>query len=146
MLENNHIQTRGFHNMVDEKGVVMGFQFCMRTMYYKGLWLSQLRVGNVYIDDEVFPRDRQIWEINGTDYTPDQMLEIGDNDEAAYFQVTDVATIKVKKAGGVSQGYHMVALEFGWTCNYIPPMVYSNRELGVSFTGDYRREKRLLIV
>lgn len=104
MLENNIIQTRGFHNIVDENGNVTGFQLRVRSKYYKGVWLSQLRIGELTVDGEKFPREAQIWEISGTEYTPDEMLEIGDQLESTYWQVTDAAIIKIMKPGRLSQG------------------------------------------
>lgn len=145
MLEKDVIQTRGFHNIVDENGEIIGFQFCMRTNYYKGLWPSQLRIGDVTSDDEVFPRETQIWEINGIEYTPDEMLEVGDSEQSAYFQVTDVATVKIMKPGGLSQGYHDISIRFGWICNYFPPMLYLDKELGCNLPR-YHYIKRMLIV
>ena len=41
MLEKDLIQTRGFHNIVQD-GVVTGFQFEVRLTYYRGIFLSQL--------------------------------------------------------------------------------------------------------
>jgi hypothetical protein len=93
MLENHVIQTRGFHNTVDEKGNTVGFQFCMRTKYYRVLWLSQFRPGDVVVDGVTYPREEIVWEINGVDYTPDEMLKLGD----VAWQVTDAAAVKVKK-------------------------------------------------
>ncbi len=140
MLEKTVIQTRGVHNTVDEKGTVTGFQFRMRTRYYKGIWLSQFCPGDVIVDGVTYRRNEIIWEINGVDYTPDQMAELGD----VYWQITDTATVKVKKPGGLSQGYHDVNVQFGWRCNYIAP----EREhpvLGINF-GGFDNTRRLLIV
>lgn len=145
MLENHVIQTRGFHNTTNQDGEITGFQFCMRTNYYKGLWLSQLRISDVTVDGVVYPREKQIWEINGFEYTPDEMLEIGDTEQSTYFQVTDTAAIKLKLPGGLEQGYHTVSIEFGWICNYFPPMLYPNPELGCNLPT-YYYEKQLLIV
>jgi hypothetical protein len=145
MLENHVIQTRGFHNTVDKNGNATGFQFCMRANYYKGLWLSQLRISDVTCDGEVYSREKQLWEINGIEYTPDEMLEIGDTEQSTYFQVTDTAAIKLNKPGGLSQGYHTVSIKFGWICNYFPPMLYFDKELGCNLPG-YYYERRLLIV
>lgn len=140
MLENAVVQMRGFHNTVDEDGSIAGFEFRMRTKYYRGIWLSQFRPGDVVVDGERYPREDIVWEIDGTDYMADEMLELGD----VYWEVTDAATVKVKKPGGLSQGYHDVNVEFGWSCNYIPP----EREhpvLGINF-GGFDHTRRLLIV
>ena len=116
MLEKQNIQTRGFHNLYDENGEAVGFQLCFRSTYYKGVWLSQIRVGDVIVDGEHFPREKQIWEINGIDYTPDEMEKIG----TIHWHILDVATIKVQKAGGLSQGYHDVIVNFGTCSSYGP--------------------------
>lgn len=140
MLESSVIQTRGFRNTIDDGGEVTGFQFRMSPRYYRGMWLSQFRVGDVNVDGVTFLRDEVVWELYGVDYTPDQMLEAGD----VYWQVTDAATVKVRKAGGLSQGYHDLKVQFGWVCNYIAP----DREdpvLGINFRG-FDHTRRLLLV
>jgi hypothetical protein len=140
MLEQTAIQTRGFHNTVDARGDVTGFQFRMSPRYYRGMWLSQFRPGDVIVDGVVYPRDEVIWEIKGVDYTPDQVLELGDT----YFQVTDAATVKVRRPGGLSQGYHDVNVQYGWVCNYIAPE-RQHPVLGINFRG-FDHTRRLLVV
>lgn len=140
MVENAAIQTRGFHNTVDGEGNITGFQFCLSPRYYRGLWLSQFRWGDLVVDGVEYPRDRITWEIRGVEYTPDDMLEQG----CVYWLITDIATVKLKKSGGLSQGYHDIGIKFGWICNYIA----SDREdpeFGVNFKG-YEHKKRLLLV
>ncbi len=118
MLEKYNIQTRGFHNVYDEDGNAIGFQLCFRSTYYKGVWLSQVRVGDIIVDGEVFGRDKQTWIINDVDYDPDEMEKIS----TIHWHILDVATIFVKKPGGLSQGYHDVAVNFGTVGSYTPPM------------------------
>ena len=69
MLEKEVIQYRGFRNVYDEAGNACGFEFRMRTTYYRGLWLSQLRVGSVYADGERF--NGTITEISEKEITVD---------------------------------------------------------------------------
>ena len=114
MIEKHTIQQRGFHNTYDENGNADGFEFCYRTKYYKGLWLSQFRIGNVTVDDVVYPKAQQVWNFYGIDYTPEELY--GKKD--IYWHVNDIATIKIKKPGGLDKGYHMVSAEVGWVCNY----------------------------
>ena len=57
MVEFQTIQQRGFHNTYDENGEIDGFEFSFVPKYYKGLWFTQCRFGNVVVDDEVFDRD-----------------------------------------------------------------------------------------
>jgi hypothetical protein len=114
MVEKERIQLRGFHNTYDENGNADGFEFCLRTAYYKGLWLSQFRVGDVIVDGEVFPKNTIIWNFYGIDYMPEEMYDRMD----IYWQMNDLATVKVKKKGGLPQGYHDVDVKLGWVCNY----------------------------
>ena len=62
MLESNVIQYRGFHNIVED-GKVTGFQLCIRSDYYRGVWLSQLRPGKVVVDGVTYPKESVIWQI-----------------------------------------------------------------------------------
>ena len=114
MVDTEYIQTRGFHNLFDKDGKCWGFQFGMRTKYYKGLWLSQFRTGNAIVDGVVYPKATLLWNIQGIDYTAEEMYDRMDQ----YWQVNEPAYVKVPKAGGLKQGYHEVAIEFGWVNNY----------------------------
>ena len=116
MLEKDVIQYRGFHN-IEQDGKIIGFQVCVRSDYYKGIWLSQLRPGRVIVDGECFPWDTVIWSINGKDYTTEEM----EKDSVDFWRVTDVAVLKVMKDGGLSQGFHDVTVRFGASCSYMPP-------------------------
>ena len=51
MLEKECIQSRGFRN-VTENGEVVGFQVAFRSLYYRGVWLSQLRPATLRVDGE----------------------------------------------------------------------------------------------
>lgn len=114
MVENDRIQMKGFHNIYDKNGKAVGFQFCFHPGYYKGMWLSQVRTGDLTVDDEVFPKDTLVWNLHGMDYTAEEMYDLMD----IYWDIFSVATIKVKKPGGLSKGYHDIDLRFGWVCNY----------------------------
>ena len=52
MLEKQIIQYIGFRNTYDENGEATGFEFRMRLNYYRGVWLSQLRLGSIIVDGE----------------------------------------------------------------------------------------------
>jgi hypothetical protein len=114
MVDNDYIQMRGFHNLKDKDGKIWGFQFGIRTKYYKGLWLSQLRTRNAIVDSVVYPKATLIWNIHGIDYTAEEMYDRMDQ----YWQVNEPAYVKLPKPGGLAQGYHDVAIEFGWVNNY----------------------------
>jgi hypothetical protein len=53
MLDRECIQSRGFRN-VENQGKITGFQFNIRSLYYRGLWLSQLRPATITVDEETF--------------------------------------------------------------------------------------------
>lgn len=118
MLETDIIQYRGFHN-IEANGEVIGFQLCVRSAYYRGVWLSQLRPGRVIVDGEHFPWNTIIWNINGKDYSVSEMEERGDE----FWRITDVAILKVMKKGGLAQGFHDVIVRFGASCSYMPPEI-----------------------
>ena len=50
MLEKEVIQSVGFRN-VKENGKITGFQIKVRLPYYRGIFLSQLRPGTLYVDN-----------------------------------------------------------------------------------------------
>lgn len=141
MVESERIQLRGFHNTYDANGNADGFEFCVRTRYYKGLWLSQFRTGDVTVDGVVYPKNTLVWNFYGIDYTADELYDRMD----IYWQVNDLATIKVKKPGGLAKGYHDVDVKFGWVCNYNsePEKEYDGSGLGNSlamFGSDSQRK------
>ena len=143
MLERDVIQTRGFRN-IEEDGEVTGFQIRVRSDYYRGVWLSQLRPGKVVVDGHLYPKEEVTWEINGKDYTATEMAQAGD----VFWRITDAAVLKIKKPGGLAQGFHDVEVRFAASCSYMPPMFDSFDENGdsLSFNGGTYKKERMLIV
>lgn len=143
MLEKDVIQYRGFRN-IEKDGKVVGFQICVRSDYYRGVWLSQLRPGKVIVDGIVYPKEEVIWEINGKEYTAAQMAVAGND----FWRITDVATLKIAKEGGLTQGFHDVAVRFAASCSYMPPFLDQFDENGDdrSFNGGtYYKEKMIIV-
>ncbi len=133
MVDNAYVQQRGFHNIYNEDGTIWGFQFCMRTKYYKGLWLSQFRAGDAIVDGVVYPRETLIWNIQGMDYTREEMYDRMDQ----YWQFGDIATVKVPCPGGLREGYHTVEIQFGWVNNYNTPLEAEYDGSGLGLMGPY---------
>ena len=100
-MERQVIQSVGFRNLY-ENGEAVGFQFKIRLPYYRGVFLSQLRPGTLFVDGERFERQDIIWCIGDEEYTMDEMAV----DFKTHWNPTKTATLKVKKAGGLAQGYH----------------------------------------
>ena len=143
MLEAEVIQYRGFHN-IEEDGKITGFQVCVRSDYYRGIWLSQLRPGRVIVDGEFFPWDTIIWNIGGKDYTTDELAECS----TGFWHVDEAAVLKVKKDGGLSQGYHDVTVRFGASCSYMPPSydTFDDNSEYTSFNcGTYTRKNMCIV-
>ena len=118
MLEKEVIQSVGFRN-IKENGEVTGFQFKIRLPYYRGIFLCQLRPGTLIVDGERFEKEDIIWHIHGQDFTYEEMK----SDMITHWPVTAPAVLKVKKAGGLSQGYHDLTYGFCFTSSYMPPIM-----------------------
>lgn len=146
-MEKQVIQSTGFHNLC-ENGEVTGFQFKVRLPYYRGVFLSQLRPGTLIVDGEVFMKDDVIWNIHGEDYTWQEMLE----DYKTFWEVTAPAVLKVKKPGGLKQGYHDLTYGYCFTSSYMPPIIQAGLDPdkeGFVFMpefGHHVNSRRLIIV
>jgi hypothetical protein len=118
MLEKPCIQSRGFKN-VEQNGKIIGFQVNIRSLYYRGLWLSQLRPATVTVDGETFSGDQITWTINGVTYTQEEMAKLGD----VHWGLLDPATLTVAKDGGLESGVHEIEVNYTYSCSYFPPVV-----------------------
>lgn len=116
MLEKECIQSRGFRN-VGKDGKIIGFQFNIRSLYYRGIWLSQLRPATIKVDEEVFSGDQITWTINGVTYKQDEMYELGD----VHWGLLELATLTIFKEGGLKQGEHNIELTYAYSSSYMPP-------------------------
>lgn len=146
-MEKQVIQSVGFRNIVED-GKVTGFQFKIRLPYYRGVFLSQLLPGTLIVDGERFEKEEIIWNVNGEDYTLEDMK----SDYKTHWGVTTPAVIKVKKEGGLSQGYHDLTYGFCFTKSYMPPFMNDaldpDKEPFVYFPefGHHVNSRRLIIV
>ena len=147
MLEKEVIQSVGFRN-VKENGKITGFQIKVRLPYYRGIFLSQLRPGTLYVDDMKFEKEEIIWNINGKDHTYEEMKE----DMQTHWAVTEPAVLKLKKEGGLSQGFHDLILGFCFTSSYMPPIMQADLDpdqeckMYMPEFGHHVNKRRLLIV
>lgn len=117
-MEKQVIQSVGFRN-IQENSETVGFQFKIRLPYYRGVFLSQIKPGNLIVDGELFSKDRILWRINREDYTTEEMRK----DWHRHWNPLELATLIVKKPGGLQQGFH--DLEYGFCCthSYMPPLM-----------------------
>ncbi len=146
-MEKQVIQSVGFRNTV-ENGEVTGFQFKIRLPYYRGVFLSQLRPGTLTVDGETYTKENITWCFSGEEYTPDEMAV----DFKTHWNPTETAVLKVKKPGGLKQGYHDLKYGFCFTSSYMPPALQSmldpDKESFVFMPefGHHVNERRLIIV
>lgn len=146
-MEREVIQSVGFRN-IKENGKISGFQLKIRLPYYRGIFLSQLRPGTLDIDGEKFEKENIIWNIHGIDYTCEEMK----HNYQTHWAVTEPAVLKVKKEGGLSQGYHDITYGFCYTSSYMPPIMQDHLDpdeeafIFMPEFGHHVNKRRLIIV
>lgn len=146
-MEREVIQSVGFRNTVED-GEVTGFQFKIRLPYYRGVFLSQLRPGTLFVDGEAIQKEDIIWCLRGESYTVDEMAV----DFKTHWSPAELMVLKVKKPGGLGQGYHDLKYGFCFTSSYMPPMLQNmldpDKESFVFLPefGHHVNERRLIIV
>jgi hypothetical protein len=116
MLEKPCIQSRGFRN-VESNGKIIGFQVNIRSLYYRGVWLSQLRPATVTVDGETFTNEQIQWTINGVTYSQNEMATLGE----VHWGILEQATLTVAKEGGLETGSHDIEVTYSYSCSYFPP-------------------------
>ncbi len=146
-MEKQVIQSVGFRNL-SKDGRMVGFQFKIRLPYYRGVFLSQLMPGALFVDGERIGKEDIIWTLKGEEYTVEQMKQ----DFKTHWTPNELMVLKVKKPGGLAQGWHELKYGFCFTSSYMPPFLQNT--LGPdteSFVrlpefGDHVNTRSLLIV
>ena len=87
-MEKQVIQSVGFRNIKNGNGEITGFQFKVKLPYYRGVFLSQIRPGTLFVDGQKIEKDQITWTINGEEYTNQEMNGRGDSIRE---QVKDIA-------------------------------------------------------
>jgi len=105
MYEKYMIMTRGFKN-VRRDGEVEGFQFNIRTTYYRGVYLAIIGGIEVSVDGENFQPGQIRVAFGGRDFTLDEMAR----EETARWPFGDPATVTVLKKGGLRPGIHEISV------------------------------------
>jgi hypothetical protein len=89
----------------------------IRSKYYRGVWLSQLRPATVIVDGEVFTGDQITWTIGGKTYAQADLALYGD----VNWPLLEPAILSVAKPGGLQQGIHDVEVQYAYSSSYMPP-------------------------
>jgi hypothetical protein len=131
MLDREYIQSRGFRNLF-KNGKAVGFQVCVRTSYYRGLFLSQLRPVEIKVDGETFKGDQITMSFSGKTYEQKDFGNFPDD----YWPILEPAVFTIKKPGGLKVGSHEVEFGYAYTVCYeaVPPdavldLNFSKRQL-----------------
>jgi hypothetical protein len=116
MLERGMIQLRGFKN-VSQDGKIVGFRVAIRSLYYRGVWLSQLRPATVIVDGEKFEGDKIAWTISGKTYAQADLANYSD----VNWPLFEAAILTISKPGGLKLGVHEVEASYAYSASYMPP-------------------------
>ena len=84
-----------------------GFQFDVQLSYYRGHYLSDIDLLEVYIDGEKMPQEAVTFELNGKEM-PIYKLTWGVTE---FWSQVVPAKIRVIKAGGLTEGNHELELK-----------------------------------
>ncbi len=104
-----------FKNVVKD-GKAVGYQLGARLPYYRGIFLSLFGGIDLTIDGEQVPRDLLTITVHGNTYTLDEMeTEIEDR-----WEFGEVATVTVRKPGGLEPGEHRVEMKETVLMTYVP--------------------------
>ncbi|MBQ9499957.1 MAG: DUF6379 domain-containing protein [Bacteroidales bacterium] len=146
-MEKQVIQSVGFRNIVSD-GKVTGFQLKIRLPYYRGVYLSQVKVGSLVVDGEEITKDHILWRLGGSDYTWQEMLQA----RQVHWHPLELVTLIVDKPGGLQQGYHDLKYSYACTHSYMPPMMeemmspFKEETVYLVEFGHTHHTRRLLIV
>jgi hypothetical protein len=115
MFDKYMIHETGFCNTMSG-GKITGFQFGARLPYYRSLGLSMVEDIGVTIDGEKIARDKLRLTVNGKSYTMDEL----EREYEQCWQMGDVATVSVERAGGLKAGTHQLELTEQLRVSYMP--------------------------
>jgi len=115
-----------FRNTV-ENGQVTGFEFGARLPYYRGLGLSMVEDIAIKVDGTVIPREDILFLVRGKSWT---LAEL-ENEGEERWEMGEVATLRVRKPGGLSNGKHQLELAEQMRISYLPfsPVTRDQKEI-----------------
>jgi uncharacterized protein DUF6379 len=103
MFEKYMICESGFRNVSDQSQI-KGFQIQVRIGYYRGMPLSSVEDYAVTVDGQAVPRDQVRFSVGGRTFTLDEMESKPD----FRWQFDEIATVIVRKPGGLMPGMHEI--------------------------------------
>ena len=115
MFEEPIIQSRGFLNVGDPTAR-SGFQVCIRTPFYRGMWLSLLEGADVTVDGTRHARSDVKWTVAGETYGVAELAAASDR----RWPYEEPAILTVPHAGGLAPGFHRLEVAVVYRMSYIP--------------------------
>lgn len=134
MLEKECIQSRGFKNIIQNNEAI-GFQIKVRSLYYRGLWLSQIRNTSLKVDGIAYEEDNITWVINGKEYPQKELPKLGD----IHWGILERVVLLVKKPQGLESGFHEIEFDLKFCSSYFPPA------FDTMLSGDVHKRKLILV-
>jgi hypothetical protein len=129
MFDHYMICSDGFRNTV-ENGQVTGFEFGARLPYYRGLGLSMVEDIAITVDGNAVPREDIRFSVRGKNWTLAELENEGDE----RWEMGEVATLRVRLLGGLSNGKHKLELAEQLRISYLPfsPVTRDQKDLTLS--------------
>lgn len=115
MFEKQMILTRGFQN-VRKGGQVVGFQFLLKTVYYRGTFLDIIGALDVSVDEVKYSRDQLRITVDGRTFTMDE----AGRTEDVHWDFGTPMIVTVLASGGLTPGIHNVTVTLGMNPSYVP--------------------------
>lgn len=119
MFEKQMILTRGFNN-VTQGGQTVGFQFLMKTAYYRGTFLDIIGSLSVAADGTEYSRDQLRITVDGKTFTLDEAGKA----ETTHWDFGTPMIVTVMVPGGLKPGIHDLTVVLGMNPSYVPPNVF----------------------
>lgn len=99
-----------------EDGKIMGYEFGIQMDYYRGHFLSTIDELSVKVDGEEVPEERISFVLNGKEFGIIEMK----NAYTEFWEILQIATLKVWKPGGLTPGEHEIDLHMISRSPYMP--------------------------
>ena len=113
-LNSEIVKKQSFKNMYIN-GAKNGFEFDVQLAYYRGHYLSDIDLLEVYVDGEKMPQEAVTFELNGKEM-PVYKLKYAVTE---FWSQVVPAKIRVIKKGGLSIGEHELELKLMYTAFHI---------------------------
>jgi hypothetical protein len=119
MFEKQMLLTRGFQNVYKD-GEPIGFQFLMKTAYYRGTFLDIIGSIAVAVDGTKYTREQLRITTGGRTFTMDE----AGRTEDVHWDFGTPLQVTVLAPGGLRPGIRDVTVTLGMNPSYVPPNLF----------------------